>query len=343
MIIIYNNFTQNIHVVSRWTPIAGMRVKVQHLLRNSDKLVTILNAFFTLESKVIAFLSCTCYFQATTMVDNLPLACLSMSFCAEFEEDVLSAMDKLERDYAAEKLNCATNVKSNKDGFTAIAPKDDSTKATSCPPINLNTSQRELDCYEEHQYLKNALKHDAVNSRSDQYKTNAVPKTPCSRTTSHRDSVENDIACTWVTPLHNSTPLDTCRKASVCVPKPSRQNGVDKLNVEPLVTTPKVLCSKLNSNVEKTKLFQAVLNPIDDDFDKQLGIDASMITDKKVDSKRQLVDMQESNQHGESSQVNISCWKRCASDCIVNTNCLCCIVNLLLLRLEVCRERHVDK
>lgn len=211
------------------------------------------------------------------MINKLSQARMNISFCAEFDEALLSAMDKLERDYEAEKErsnNSKASVAPN--DFTVQHTKQDiivtnsisnyTNIASAYPTNTVNSEVPSKKCTSKARTLKVASENPEFPSQL--CKQNILAKTPHTKTNGCHDLLENGSVCTWVTPLHVSTPVDALCKNTDCNIglMQLRSNGCrGKTDVNCVIATPKVVCSKSKSNLEKTKLFQAILNSSADD------------------------------------------------------------------------------
>jgi hypothetical protein len=188
---------------------------------------------------------------------------MNISFCAEFDEAVLSAMDKLERDYEAGKITCENN-KAISDRCTVQDVNTTRSASSHTNLINCNALVKE--CANKTEFSKFTSGKSGLPSSL--CKQNAVTNTPHSKTNGQIESLDNGSVCTWVTPLHISTPVDAGCKNTVCnidLAQLRSEERYEDMNVNCVNATPRVKSSKSKSHMEKTKLFQAILNSSADD------------------------------------------------------------------------------
>lgn len=193
------------------------------------------------------------------------------SFGPEYDEYLMCAMDKLEKDYiteteriksgVADQLNFNT-VKNHVEKIVHIIAHAEADLPRQCSPNNIQSIKfanvKAVEAVDSHT-------HAAERNHKQQSKALEAPQleTLTLATQSYMvteivnghlsGNAELDFSSTWETPLHVSTPANgnkgTVRhRQSRCSLKTSNQAVVD---------TPKVLSTKPR---EKTKLFQAILN-----------------------------------------------------------------------------------
>jgi hypothetical protein len=98
----------------------------------------------------------------------------------------------------------------------------------------------------------------AVNSEppTNVRKQKILAKTPHSKTNGSYESLQNGSICTWVTPLHVSTPVDALCQNTNCNTELMHlrsDNLQGTMNVNYVNATPKVVGPKSKSNLEKDK------------------------------------------------------------------------------------------
>lgn len=220
------------------------------------------------------------------------------SFGPEYDEDVLCAMDKLEKDYMTEteriksevggQMNFAT-AKDHPERVVPIAAPAELDVPRYSSPTNIHSGK-----FAHVKAVETAASHThaAIKNRRQQSKALETPKLerPTLAASSFMvtevvkghlgggGNAELDFSSTWGTPLHVSTPANGNkgrRRLPRASPKASSQANLD---------TPKMLSTKPR---EKTKLFQAILssdNENDSERSKHQSIVAGVSGDQSHSS-----------------------------------------------------------
>jgi len=182
------------------------------------------------------------------------------SFGVEFDDEVLCAVDKLERDCVLKDVNSGNSVTETTPGQRPCHQKEKFSRrkvtATpgSCgrrnvPPSRTVDERVRSNCAEDVMSLTVVKGHGTDKIVS-----------------SARDEADDrDVACTWNSPLLVSTPVVFQSKRRVAKGNSTNDNATDadSAGAVELSTTPKRLNSAQKSKtkkLEKTKLFGALLN-----------------------------------------------------------------------------------
>lgn len=201
------------------------------------------------------------------------------SFGPEYDEDLLCAMDKLEKDYmteteriksgVADQMNFAT-AKDHPEKIVPVIAHVEVDMLRQCSPGNIHSVKFahviavDTATNQTHTTAKNHKQQSkALETSKLEALTLAMPSCMVTEIVKGHLSgnAELDFSSTWETPLHISTPANGNKgtgkhRLSRCPLKTSNQ----------AIDTPKALSTKSR---EKTKLFQAILNS-DNENDNEL-------------------------------------------------------------------------
>jgi len=203
--------------------------------------------------------SVSCGLQA---LGQAVLPAVNTSFGVELDEDVMCAIDKLERDYVLKEVNSCDLVTEtahgqNQGGQCHRKEKFSGRKvgANPCGSTSSRRTTRVSDIDDKSKPAMDAMSLTVIKGHdSDKVVSSA-----------HDEASDQDVICMWNSPLLVSTPLVVLSKRRVVdenVEKPNITNS-DATTGNELTATPKQLNCALkpkSTKVQKTKLFGAVLS-----------------------------------------------------------------------------------
>lgn len=190
---------------------------------------------------------------------------MNVSFGIEFDDDVICAVDKLERDYVLKEANSChsgaeTSPGSNQDGQCHRKEKYSGRKVGGKPPgssrrkmctSNTDSGCMKLETADEAMSLTVVKGHDGNKVLSSM----------------HDEPGDQDVLCTWNSPLLVSTPaVVSLRRRCVTNENIRESNNADAAAATgggAVAVTPRQLNSARKpktKNSQKTKLFGALLN-----------------------------------------------------------------------------------
>jgi len=185
---------------------------------------------------------------------------MNVSFGIEFDDDVMCAVDKLERDYVLKESNSATE--------TTQGPKRDAPchrkEKYSRRKVdgNLNGSGRR-----KIQMSDTDNGHMKLETIEDGMSLTVIKGHDSNKVllSSHDDPCEQDVVCTWNSPLLVSTPAIVSSRRCVRNENAAKSDNPDGVATDgcELTVTPMRLKSARKpkaKNPEKTKLFGALLD-----------------------------------------------------------------------------------
>jgi len=181
---------------------------------------------------------------------------MNVSFGIEFDDDMICAVDKLVRDYVLHEVNSGTSVTeaTNQDVRRHRKEKVSTGKvATANPPGSgcreTHTSDGVIECLQS-KSVEDAMSMTVIKGHGSEKAVSSA----------HNEANEQDVVCTWNSPLLVSTPIVIGPKRRVARESFPKTNTTNDARREMITPNQHSSVRKPKTKKEKTKLFEALVN-----------------------------------------------------------------------------------